>query len=94
MPTNKSFPIPVGLAFYGINMAASMAHLTGIRRMNKQNLDTMFYSFVDKKLAQLKKSPAITTAICFQTRHKLKYKTRCGASPCDPSCGGFDRVLL
>jgi len=34
------------------------------------------------------------TAICFQTRHKLKYKTRCGASPCDPSCGGFDRVLL
>jgi hypothetical protein len=34
------------------------------------------------------------TAISFQTRHKLKYKTRCGASPCDPSCGGFDRVLL
>jgi tetratricopeptide (TPR) repeat protein len=34
------------------------------------------------------------TAISFQTRHKLKYKTLCGASPCDPSCGGFDRVLL
>jgi urease accessory protein len=36
----------------------------------------------------------IITAISFQTRHKLKYKTLCGASPCDPSCGGFDRVLL
>jgi|JFJP01.1.fsa_nt_gi hypothetical protein len=40
------------------------------------------------------KLKALFTAICFQTRHKLKYKTRCGASPCDPSCGGFDRVLL
>jgi hypothetical protein len=43
-----------------MNMIASMAHLTGVGRANKQNLDTMFYSFVDKKLAQLEESPAIT----------------------------------
>jgi hypothetical protein len=34
------------------------------------------------------------TAICFQTRHKEEYKTHCGASPCDPSYGGFDQKLL
>ena len=23
-----------------------------------------------------------------------EHKTNCGASPCDPSCGGFDQQLL
>jgi len=37
---------------------------------------------------------AFVTAICFQTRHKLKYKTRCGALPCDPLCGGVVKKIL
>ena len=59
MPTNKSFPIPIGFPFYRVDMIAFMAHLTGVSRLNKQNLDAMFYSFVDKKLSQLEESPAI-----------------------------------
>ena len=40
-------------------MIAFMTHLTGIGRTNKQNLNAIFYSFVDKELSQLEERPTI-----------------------------------
>ena len=46
-------------------MIAFVAHLAGVPRLNKQNLDAMFYGFVYQELAQLKEGPAIAKSPLF-----------------------------
>ena len=65
MPANKPFPIPIRFTFHGMDMITFVAHLTGISRLHKQNLDTMLYSFVDKELPQLEERPTITKSAFF-----------------------------
>jgi len=48
-----------------MDMVALVAHLASVSRLNKQNLDAMFYGFVDQELAQLKKRPAIAKSPFF-----------------------------
>jgi replicative DNA helicase len=65
MTTSELFALPVRLTLYRMNVIAFVAHLTGVPRLDKQNLDAMLYSFVNQKLTQLKERPAITKSALF-----------------------------
>jgi hypothetical protein len=75
---------------YGYGWSAKGERIHGLKAGRRQGRINMIAGYRDGQLI----APFTITAICFQTRHILKRKTPCGASPCDPHCGGFDQNSL